>query len=103
MSGLDDWLATREPPPPERLAAALRASDHAPHSTGGVRAVGLSEALSDVARLRLRQAIERPGRVRESAFRLLEADALFTYACEAALDAEDAEAALADILAAAAR
>jgi len=40
----------------------------------------------------------RPGRVRESAFRLLEADALLTYACEAALESGDPEAALRRIL-----
>jgi hypothetical protein len=36
--------------------------------------------------------------VRESAFRLLEADALVTYACEAALEADDPESALRRIL-----
>lgn len=36
----------------------------------------------------------RPGRVRESAFELLVADALVTYACEAALESDDAVKAL---------
>jgi len=37
------------------------------------------------------EALERvrPGRVRGSAFELLGADALLTYACEAALELED--------------
>jgi hypothetical protein len=35
-----------------------------------------------------------PGRVRENAFHLLAADALLTYACEAALESDDPEAAL---------
>ena len=47
---------------------------------------------------RLDQARARPGRVRESAFRLLEADALLTYACEAALETEGPDAALRRIL-----
>ncbi|MDF2697623.1 MAG: hypothetical protein K0S65_6006, partial [Labilithrix sp.] len=40
----------------------------------------------------------RLGRVRDSAFRLLEADALLTYACEAALERDDPETALQRIL-----
>jgi hypothetical protein len=38
------------------------------------------------------------GRVRESAFQLLTADALVTYACEAALEADDPVASLGQIL-----
>jgi hypothetical protein len=56
-------------------------------------------ALAREARVRLDLARAHPGRVRESAFRLLEADALLTYACEAALEAEDPEAALRRVLA----
>ena len=47
----------------------------------------------------MRAASEEPGRVRASAFHLLTADALITYACEEALDAEDAETELAKLLA----
>jgi hypothetical protein len=36
----------------------------------------------------------RPGRVRQSAFDVLTADALITYACEAALASEDPGVAL---------
>jgi hypothetical protein len=54
-----------------------------------------------MGRDRLEAALARPGRVRESAFRLLEADALLTYACEAALEAEDPAGALRRILLAA--
>lgn len=43
---------------------------------------------------RLDRARARPGRVRESAFELLVADALITYACEAALESEDPTTAL---------
>lgn len=49
---------------------------------------GRVEELLEAARARLRAAAGRPGRVRESAFELLVADALVTYACEAALETE---------------
>jgi hypothetical protein len=90
MSGHAEWMMSRRPTPPADLAAALRAGD-----AGGE----LDVALSDLARSRLAEARSRPGRVRASAFRLLEADALITYACEAALDAEDPEGALRRVLA----
>jgi hypothetical protein len=93
VSHAAEWLATREPPPPG-LAARLRREGH-----GG----SLSEVFTSAACALLAEARARPGRVRESAFRLLEADALVTYACEAALDAEDPESAILDVLAATAR
>ena len=40
----------------------------------------------------------KPGRVRESAFHLLAADALLTYACEACLESPDPGAALERVL-----
>jgi hypothetical protein len=51
-----------------------------------------------MARTALDAALSLPGHQREGAFHLLAADALFTYACEAALEAEDAEGALRSIL-----
>ncbi|MGD8730192.1 MAG: hypothetical protein PVF90_10835, partial [Gemmatimonadota bacterium] len=57
--------------------------------------------LTHAALARLDEARARPGRVRESAFRLLEADALLTYACEASLETRDPAGALRSILAAA--
>lgn len=42
----------------------------------------------------LDRALENPGRVRSSAFELLTADALITYACEAALETDDPEGAI---------
>jgi hypothetical protein len=42
----------------------------------------------------LRRARMRPGRVRESAFALLTADALLTHACEGALELSGREVAL---------
>lgn len=91
MSDMDAWLADRCPPPPSDLAAALQAETVGQPLDASLTAAGLS---------RLDEARSRPGRVRESAFRLLEADALLTYACEAALERDDPEAALQRILSA---
>jgi hypothetical protein len=60
---------------------------------------GLVEGLANEGKKRLDAARARPGRVRASAFPLLEADALITYACEAALETDDPEGALRRILA----
>jgi hypothetical protein len=94
VNGRVEAFVGRAPYPPPGLAQRLRDDgDHgegAPHRT-----------LASAARTSLDRARARPGRVRESAFTLLEADALLTYACEAALDAENPEAAILDILAAA--
>ena len=104
MSRARSWLAGRAPAPPAPLAQALGAvlSEPIPAgTTDGVADVGeggLSRALTEHARARLEQALARPGRERESAYRLLEADALFTYACEAALEEADRESSLRRIL-----
>lgn len=89
---LADWIARRRPVPPADLAARVRGE-------GG--STTFDVALTDVGCDRLGQARARPGRVRDSAFRLLEADALITYACEAALETEDPPGALRRILASA--
>lgn len=94
MSSIEAWLAERSPAPPPSLASALR--------IGSAKGPA-DRALTEAACARLDEARARPGRVRESAFRLLEADALLTYACEAALDAEEPESALHRILVAAGR
>jgi len=83
------WMAARRPLPPADLASSLRVV----HAGGPPGASLTSAGLS-----RLEEARARPGRLRESAFRLLEADALLTYACEAALEADDPDAALRRIL-----
>jgi hypothetical protein len=85
-------MEARRPRPPADLAARLLDVE----GTG----VSLVGALTHAGRERLNAARNRPGRVRESAFRLLEADALLTYACEAALEAEDPATELRSILAA---
>lgn len=89
MSDLQRWLAERRPVPPDELATALHDVLARRRPTGST-----AEALLAAARQGLDEARARPGRVRESAFTLLLADGLLTYACEAALDAEDPDAAL---------
>ena len=94
MSALVPWLAGREPAPPEPLAEALRKLLAASAADDGERdgaRTRTAEALAAQARDCLERAAARPGRDRESAYRLLEADALFTYACEAALEEADPE------------
>lgn len=91
MTDVHRWLASRRPKPPEDLAEGL--------DVGAVAEGPLVKWLTEAGRARLAEARGRPGRVRESAFRLLEADALLTYACEAALESEDPETALRSILA----
>jgi len=60
--------------------------------------VPVSEELARAAGLALERALARPGRIRESAFDLLAADALFTWACEAALEEDEPEERLHRIL-----
>jgi hypothetical protein len=90
VSDVDTWLAHRSPPPPADLATALRPLAEGPSPDVSLTKAGIS---------RLDEARARPGRDRESAFRLLEADALLTYGCEAAVESDDPEVALRRILA----
>lgn len=89
MTDVSRWLGTREPRPPGDLAEACAAVDRAAPAPENMAFV-----LREAAAERLSSALARPGRVRESAFDLLVADALVTYACEAALEDADVEAAL---------
>jgi hypothetical protein len=89
MSRVQEWLAAREPSPPGELL------EHLAVPTGRGSLVGL---LAGEARRALDGAVCRPGRRRDAAFLLLGADALFTYACEAAAEEEDVEAALRQVL-----
>ena len=100
MTGARRWLDSRTPAPPAELRAAVEAGlDVGADAGGAARSAPPSsppvELLTGAAVARLTAALERPGRVRESAFDLLAADALATYACEAALDADDPGPALA--------
>ncbi len=58
----------------------------------------LPEALLGGGLAELARARAEPGRVRASAFHLLAADALVTYACEAALEGPEPAEAFGDIL-----
>lgn len=84
------FLAARRPPAPAPLTAWL-AKVQLPGD-------GASEALLRAGLAELDASRAVPGRVRRSAFHLLAADALLTYACEAALGSGDPRAALVEIL-----
>ena len=58
----------------------------------------MTERITRLGLAALDQARGRPGRIRDTAFQLLAADALVTYACEAALEEGDPLAALRAIL-----
>ncbi len=89
MSDIRTWIETRRPPAPMDLGRWL----HADAESGS-----MTERITFLARTALDEARAQPGRVRESAFQLLAADALVTYACEAALEEANPPAALRTIL-----
>lgn len=80
--GLRAWLSEREPRPAFDLDPWLEGA-----SSGADRPSSLSRLGSQA----LDRALEEPGRVRASALHLLAADALVTYACEAALEVDRPE------------
>ncbi len=77
-----DWLSLRSPRPPEALRArvALRLGAHATADAGEARAVCLAASVRIIAALTAGDA-----RARDHAIDLLAADALITYAIEAAV------------------
>ena len=83
------WMEARRPRPPADLGARLRGEPVRP-AEGTEMAERLLAAAGEALELSLRQ----PGRVRAAAFDLLAADALLTYACEAALEGDAPDAAL---------
>lgn len=87
------WLNGRRPPPPEDLSARVRAEVV---GVGGAADAGIG--LTTAGRSALERALSQPGRVRAAAFDLLAADALVTYACEAALECDDPDAELARLV-----
>ena len=89
MSDIDAWMEAR------RLAAPM---DLGPWLHADGESGSMTERITLLARKALDEARARPGRLRESAFQLLAADALVTYACEAALEQADPSAALRAIL-----
>lgn len=86
MNEREAWLDGRRPAPPIELGRAVSAALGSSDRRGPIAA-----ALAEAGRARLAVALARPGRVRESAFELLAADALITYACEAVLASDDPE------------
>ncbi len=88
------FLARRRPPAPEALTRWLAEGPLEGPAVEGLTRRGIAE---------LEHACSAPGRVRESAYHLLAADALLTYACEAALESADPAAAMESILREAAR
>jgi hypothetical protein len=83
------FLTTRDPRPPEALEARLLAGVRSGEATRGFT----EQALDELAGSRA-----AAGKARESAWHLLAADALITYACEAALDGADPPRAFEDLL-----
>lgn len=94
MRSVSAWLAGRRPAPPGKLAARMASTGPAESEVEG----GVAEALARRGLEALDEARRAPGRVRESAFSLLTADALLTYACLAALETPDPEPFLEDLV-----
>ena len=107
MSDVARWVDRREPSAPRSLTEQLRELLRSDPAAARARRPGDGEAetrevldvVRSVGRERLAAAIDRPGRVRATAFDLLATDALITYACEAALEVDDVDGALARIAA----
>ena len=95
MTELRHWLDERCPPAPPELRSAVDEAVAGPRPSEDDSVV---VALDRATVACLEAALDRPGRVRESAFALRTADALLTYACEAALDADDPDAVLRSFL-----
>ncbi|MFQ5538091.1 MAG: hypothetical protein ACE5GJ_11665 [Gemmatimonadota bacterium] len=95
MKAVRLWLEGRTPSPPSTLARWLEEREPAPGAPEGEEVWRTLTAWGIAA---LDRARSHPGRVRESAFHLLAADALLTYACEAALETEEPTRALDEIL-----
>lgn len=94
MTDLNRWLDARRPPPPPSLRRALEAAlarwrpevplaHGSPDSAGGA----VAERLAAAGLAALGHVAARPS-TRGAAIDLLAADALITYACEAAVEAE---------------
>jgi len=86
VSDVRAWLAERTPRPPDALDLPVASAD-----------VPLTRLLADAGATALERALAERGE-RRGAFDLLAADALITYACEAAASAADPEAELLGVL-----
>ncbi|HYD54520.1 MAG TPA: hypothetical protein VEA99_17940 [Gemmatimonadaceae bacterium] len=93
MTSLGDWLDGRTPAPPpalrDRLREALRDDLHAPAAEAHARCLEAGERL-------LAQLLARGATARTAALDLLAADALVTYAFEAAAEQPESLAERAD-------
>ena len=78
-----EWLRTREPTPPARLLARIDSAVGARADQPSTRA---ADACLEACEELLRDVVGRPSPGRESALDLLAADALATYALEAAAE-----------------
>ncbi len=96
MDSAIDWLATRTPPAPDELKAWLKISDGGVDPDDGVASVAGFLVARGLAHLD--EAVATPGRDREAAYRLLAADALITYGCEAASEEADVRRTLREVL-----
>ena len=77
---LEKWLKDRSPSVPETFLPYLPTSSDAPVTVNSLLGLGMEELV---------RAVQGTGDPRESAFPLLAADALLTYACEAAAEGPD--------------
>lgn len=83
---LEHWLAHRSPPPPEALAARIEEL----LAVVGLPGEGAApERLADAAERVLARLLREECATRQSALDLLAADAMATYAFEAAADEPD--------------
>ncbi|MDE0475034.1 MAG: hypothetical protein OXI50_10770 [Gammaproteobacteria bacterium] len=77
MTALRDWLDARRPVPPDGLKEWLAVEGEVPVSVAGLADLGIAA----LDRAEVARQLDR-----HAAFQLLAADALLTYACEAAVD-----------------
>jgi hypothetical protein len=80
---LQKWLVMRTPLPPESLTAAIRQAVHLSQQSSSASIVQGAQSASLHL---LRRSLERADDSRSEALHLLAADALMTYACEAACE-----------------
>jgi len=86
---ISSWLAARQPYPPAQVRGLLPSLDDEQP---------LVSTLANAGVEMLTSAGERTGKDRDTAFLLLAADALLTYACEAAAQSPHPQAALREVL-----
>jgi hypothetical protein len=87
---LGEWMDARVPPVPVPFRAWM-----VPEAPDGEVSVG---ALAREAEASLERAVQGETRPRDGAFDLLAADGFLTYACEAALEAENPAEALDELI-----